>query len=81
MNSVHIYIDRLVLKGIDQRDARAVTTAIESELQRLLADPHARAPAIAGQVRVDAGSVRVGATGGGELGTAVAGNIARGILP
>lgn len=81
MNSVHVFIDRLVLNGIDQLDAEAVTTAIESELQRLLAAPHASATAIAGQARVDAGSVRVGANGGAALGTAVAGNIARGILP
>lgn len=81
MNSVHIYIDRLVLNGIDRIDVETITHAFESELQRLLSDPHARAAAITGQPRVDAGSVRVGAPGGAGLGTAVAANIARSLLP
>jgi hypothetical protein len=36
MKRVHIHIDRLVLRGVDQADRRAVAAAMEQELSRRL---------------------------------------------
>jgi len=77
-----LHIDRLVLRGIERADAAVVSAGVRTELQRLLAAPDtARALAAGGsKYRVEAGEVRV-ARGGGALGRAIAGGIARGIEP
>ena len=43
MSSIHVTIDRLVLRGIDGAERKALVEAIRSELSRVLADPATRA--------------------------------------
>lgn len=39
MSRVFVHIDKLVLRGVDRRDADSITAAIEQHLQRHLAQP------------------------------------------
>jgi hypothetical protein len=42
MSSIHVTIDRLVLRGIDGAERYALVAALRSELSRVLADPATR---------------------------------------
>lgn len=79
MNPVRLHIDRLVLDGVDPRDARAVSEAVQAELTRLLTEapptrsaelgrgvaqvPHARGAALGASV---AGAVHARLPRGGQ---------------
>jgi len=80
---VVMHIDRLVLRGVDARDGRAVAAGLREELSRMLADPGVAREWAAGRelplmrlpgVRVDDG---VGVAWPGELGGVVARSIGR----
>ena len=81
MTRVVLHIDRLVLRGVDGRDAAAVERALQGELQRLLAVPDAQAYLMDHDrsAHVGVGKVRTpqGADAG-ALGRAVAKGIVRG---
>ena len=81
MTRVIVHIDRLVLRGVARGAERAVAEALRSALARQLA--HATAQALSGwhaTPRIDAGTVRVGATTtpervGAAAGRAIAGRL------
>lgn len=84
MSRIVLHIDRLVLRGIDPTDAKAISTGLQTELQRLLATPEI-APTLArsgDRFLIDGGSVTFAAnTPGKSLGQAIGGKIAKGVRP
>lgn len=84
MTRLVLHIDRLVLTGIDRHDADAVAAGVQTELQRLLAQPGALGALTVGgdRPRIRAGAVPVAHGGNGHaMGQAIAGGIARGVKP
>jgi hypothetical protein len=62
MKRVVVHIDGLVLRGFRHPDRHAVSSGLQAELGRLLAQPGAaeRVAALGSMNRLDGGSVRVG---------------------
>lgn len=84
MTRIVVHIDRLVLRGVDRADAAAVTAAIHTELERLLARPGAAQglAGTAGRSRVRTAPVRLGhGHSANVLGRAAAGRIVQGLRP
>lgn len=83
MKRIVVHIDRLVLRGVDPATAGAVSGALQTELQALLAEPGAAANWVE---RGHVSALRTkpvtvpSATDGGALGRAVAGGAATGAL-
>ncbi|WP_333858703.1 hypothetical protein [Denitromonas sp.] len=81
MTRIVVHIDKLVLTGIDRKDAAAVSAGVQAELQRLLAQPGAVASLAAGgdraRLHTAVGPVALGAVGQG-IGRAIAGGIVPG---
>ncbi len=75
MSKVIVHIDRLVLRGVDPSDQKAVATALQTELQRQLTEPGiARRIDPGHRYRLDAGQVQMGKE---KLGTATGAAISR----
>nr|WP_298143354.1 hypothetical protein [uncultured Pseudomonas sp.] len=84
MSRIVLHIDRLVLRGIDPHDAEALSRAVQTELQRLFAEPgSATALAASGnRARVSSADVRLPAGGNDRaLGRAIATGVDRGLRP
>ena len=82
---VTLNIDRLVLRGIDPMDQRALAEGLKNELARVLAEPATRA-AIGGSrstpvIRLSRVPMQQGQAGARALGAGVAKAIVRGIKP
>lgn len=78
MTRIVLHIDRLVLRGIDQADADAVTQALRDELRRQLEGGAAGAGlrASADRYRLDAGRVHIAHNDDAQaLGRAIAARI------
>lgn len=61
MTRLVLHIDRLVLRGIDPSDAKAISAALQAELQRRLAMPGAVEGLVEGgdRPRIAVGNLRV----------------------
>jgi len=82
MTRVVVHIDKLILRGIDRADARAISAGIEAQLRQLLGGPALAASlAEAGdRRRVKAGVVEFNKAGGaGQLGREAARKIVKGV--
>jgi hypothetical protein len=82
---IEINIDRLVLRGIDPSDRKALVEGLQAELSRILADPRAsgqrmqsvRTPLL----RLGRMPLEPGPTGGRKFGGGLARAIGRGLKP
>ena len=82
MTRIVVYIDKLVLRDVDRNDAAAVSAGVQTELQRLLAEPGATA-ALTGarnRHRIKASTVQIThATSSHAMGQSIAGSILKGV--
>jgi hypothetical protein len=84
MSRIVLHIDRLVLRGIDPHNAAALSRAMQSELQRLLAEPGSAATLVANsdRTRVTSTNLSLPASGNDRaLGRAVAASVDKGLRP
>lgn len=84
MSRIVLHIERLVLRGIDPHDAAALSRAVQSELQRLLAEPGSAAALTASgnRARVVSANLPLPASSNDRaLGRAIAANLDRGLRP
>jgi hypothetical protein len=85
MSRVRISIDRLVLKGFDPAQSKALTEGLQAELSRALADPGTRAHWAQSRrtpvMRVGQLSFGPGLSGARKLGAGVGRAIGRGVKP
>ena len=85
MSTIHVNIDRLVLRGIDPANRPALVAGLRTELSRILADPATRAAWPQYQTRrtpvLRLGKMRLapGTAGARTLGTGIARAIAKGV--
>jgi len=81
---VTLNIDRLVLRGIDPLDQRALTDALQTELGRVLREPSVRDSLSSRRtpvLRLGRMPMQPGLAGARQLGTQVARGIGKGIKP
>ena len=85
VSRVHLTIDRLVLNGFQKAEARALTSALESQLSQVLADrpmrlewvrPH-RTPVL----KLGRMALQPGTTGAHRFGRALGNAVGRGLKP
>jgi hypothetical protein len=85
VSRINLTIDRIVLRGFDPADRKALLEGLQTELSRILADPAARAtwggsgrtPVLTlGQMPVSPGP-----SGSRNFGVSVAGAIGKGLKP
>lgn len=84
MSRIVLHIDRLVLRGIDPHDTAALSSAVQGELQRLLAEPGSAAALAANsnRARVTSANLPLPASGNDRvLGRAIAVGVNRGLRP
>lgn len=81
--SVHITIDRIVLRGIDPSDRQAIVSGMKAELARILADPSTRAAISQSRrtpvLRLGKMPLAQGSAGARKLGGGIARAIGKGI--
>ncbi|HEY6347342.1 MAG TPA: hypothetical protein VIY49_38125 [Bryobacteraceae bacterium] len=82
---IRVEIDRLVLKGIDPADRKALLEGLQSELSRVLCDPAGRAgwavPHRTPVLRLGQMPLTPGPSGGRKFGAGLARAIGRGLKP
>lgn len=82
---IRVEIDRLVLKGIDPADRKALLEGLQSELSRVLSDPAGRArwavPHRTPVLRLGQMQLTPGPSGGRKFGANLASAIGRGLKP
>jgi hypothetical protein len=85
MSQIKLTIDQLVLKGMETSAARALVSALRSELSRLLADPANRSEWARTHrtpvVRLGSLTIAPGPTGGRKFGGGMAQAIGKGLRP
>ena len=85
MSRIDLTIDKLVLKGFDPGDHKAVAEGLQKELASFLADRSARSdwarPHRTPVLRLDAVPHQSGVAGGRKLGADVARAIGKGLKP
>jgi hypothetical protein len=85
MSRIQVNIDRLVLKGFDPGDGRALAAALQKELRAALADPANRAEWARSHrtpvLRLGPIPWEPGAAAAGKLGGGIARAIGRGLKP
>jgi hypothetical protein len=85
MSTIHVNIDRVVLRGIDPANKQALISGLQTELSRILADPAARAawpqnPTRRTPVlRLGKMPLAPGTAGARKLGTGIARAIGKGV--
>lgn len=81
MTRLVLHVDRLVLRGIDGADPRALAAGLQAELQQLLSAPGAVQALVAtgDQARVRGAPVPVPRDAGRQAGQAIATSIAKGV--
>lgn len=81
--SVHVTIDRIVLRGIDPSDRQAIVSGMKAELARILADPVTRAAVSQSRrtpvLRLGKMPLAQGSAGARKLGSGIARAIGKGI--
>jgi hypothetical protein len=85
MSRTRVTIDRLVLRGFDPGDRKALVEGLQSEVSRVLADPATRAewarPHRTPVLRLGRLPLEFGHSGARNLGRGVARAIVRGLKP
>jgi hypothetical protein len=85
MRRIRVTIDRLVLKGLEPAQRKALVAALRSELTLVLADPATRAGWAQSQrrpvLRLGRMPLEPGPSGGRKLGAGMARAIGRGLRP
>ena len=85
MSRITLTIDRLVLKGFEAGDRKALAEGLEAELSRVLADPSARAewarPHRTPVLRLGQMAIESGPAGGRKFGGGLARAIGKGLKP
>ena len=85
MSTIHVNVDRVVLRGIDPANKQALISGLQTELSRILADPATRAawPQNSSRrtpiLRLGKMPLATGTTGARKLGTGIARAIAKGV--
>ena len=85
MSTIHVNIDKVVLRGIDPANRPALIAGLRTELSRILADPGTRAAWPQNQtrrtpvLRLGKMSLAPGTAGARKLGTGIARAIGKGI--
>ena len=83
MSRIRLNIDRLVLKGFESLEARALTNALKSELQQVLSDPAMRAgwarPHRTPMLKLGGMPLQPGTAGASKFGRQVANAMGRGL--
>jgi hypothetical protein len=83
VSRVRVTIDRLVLKGLDPAQQRALVEGLQEELARVLGEPWARGdwtdPRYMPVLRFGRMQAKPGKSGGRTLGLGIGGGIARGL--
>ena len=85
MSRIRVTIDRLVLKGFEAGERKALVEGLQGELSRVLADPAARAEWTRSQrrpvLRLGRMPIEPGPSGGRKFGGTVARAIGKGLKP
>jgi hypothetical protein len=85
MSRITLTIDRLVLKGVDAADGKALTEALRAELSRVLSDTATRAdwarPHRTPVLRLGQIALEPGPAGGRKFGGGLARAIGKGLKP
>jgi hypothetical protein len=85
MSRINLTIDRIVLRGFDPNDRRALLEGLQTELSRLLADPAIRATWGSSHrtpvLNLGRMTVPTGPSGSRNFGARVAGAIGKGLTP
>jgi hypothetical protein len=85
MSRITLTIDRLVLKGFDAGDRKALAEGLEAELSRVLADPATRAewarPHRTPVLKLGRMPIEPGPAGGRKFGGGLARAIGKGLKP
>jgi hypothetical protein len=83
MSTIHVHIDRIVLRGIDPADQKALISGLRTELSRILTDPATRTAQIGSRrtpvLRLGKLPLGQGTAGARTLGTGIARAIGKGI--
>lgn len=83
MSRIRVNIDRLVLKGFEPGERKALVEGLQGELSRVLADPAGRAEWVGSHrtpvMRLGAIALEPGLSGGRKFGGAVARAVGRGL--
>ena len=83
MSPIHVYIDRVVLRGIDPSDRHALVSGLKTELARVLADPATQGamtkPRRTPVMRLGRMPMELGIGGARKLGGGIARAIEKGI--
>lgn len=83
MSRIRVTIDRLVLKGFEAGERKALVEGLQAELSRVLANPAARAewarPHRTPVLRLGRMALEPGPSGGRKFGGAVARAVGRGL--
>jgi hypothetical protein len=85
MSRIRVEIDRLVLNGFEPLEGKAVSEALEGQLQQVLADPGARNEGARSHrtpvMRLGRMPLEPGTTGATQLGEKIARAIGTGVKP
>jgi hypothetical protein len=85
MSQIKLTIDQLVLKGMEASAARALVSALRSELSRVLADPANRSEWArthrTSVLRLGSLPIALGPNGGRKFGGGIAQAIGKGLRP
>jgi hypothetical protein len=85
MSTVHLHIDRIVLRGVDAADRQALVQGLQAELARVLADPKTRAGMTTSRhvpvLRLGRMTMTPGNAGARSFGAGVARAIGKGMKP
>jgi hypothetical protein len=85
MSRIRLQIDRLVLSGIQQPDAKRLTAALQSELSRVLADSSTRQEWARSHrtpvLKLGPMTLDTGTAGAGRLGRHIGQAVGKGLKP
>jgi|KBSMisStaDraftv2_1062788.scaffolds.fasta_scaffold4902021_1 hypothetical protein len=83
--TIEVNIDRLVLRGIDPSDRKALVEGLQAELSRVLAEPESSAQRMQSRrtpvLKLGRIALEPGPSGGRKFGGGLARAIARGVKP
>jgi hypothetical protein len=85
MSRINVTIDRIVLRGVEPADRRALLEGLQAELSRVLADPASSATLATSRrtpvLKLGRVPVSPGPSGGRNFGARIGGAIGKGLKP